>query len=60
MNAHERAMQRLRNAARRLGEANEELEKAERELVEASHALDILEQANLPTAAEMRGVLRHS
>ena len=54
----EQAIKRLRDASQRLAAANEELRDAQFELFAAAAALDRLEDVELPTADDVRGILR--
>lgn len=47
---------RLKQAAFDLREAHQNLREAERRFNEALHAVELAEQRELPTAAEMRGI----
>lgn len=49
---------RLTRAAFDLREANQNLEEAERRFAEALHAVELEENQQLPTAAEMRGIFK--
>jgi hypothetical protein len=54
----EKALIRLREAARRHGDAMAELRESEKELVAASLALDKIEDDQLPTYKEIHGIMR--
>lgn len=57
MTERDRAIQRLRDAARAQSAAYEAMQAADKELVEAALALDVIEDCMLPTANDVRGIL---